>query len=361
MPMDASTTIGGVRLKNPVIAGPAEHLIHEAGIIRALDSGVGAVVVKSNNEVEAGKDQLERSEYTLLNEHWQQIPWNDKAPRCATLACRSGLSPQPFDEWLEQTARLDKEAKKRDSYVVASLILGQLDPAVAMAKRIEAAGLRVLEFNVGVPYGSQTKKGNVATELSPVRLADQVAAIRAAVSLPVWVKTSGQSERVPVLAEAAFDVGADAVIMAGRLLGFIPDVDTFEPVFETSLGIGGYWNLPITCHWLAMTRKALGPNKPLIGINGAQTGLDVVRFMLSGASAVEIASPVMVYGFKLLSDAVAKFCRFLDAKGVKACDLIGAAADRHHTFMEMPRRPGNWRCYVPADSLGDAAASQPPE
>jgi len=108
MPIDASITIGGVRLKNPIIAGPAEHLIYEAGIRRALDSGVGAVVVKSNNELEAGKDQLERSEYMLLDEHWRPVPWNDKAPRCATLACRSGLTPQPFDEWLERTARLDE-------------------------------------------------------------------------------------------------------------------------------------------------------------------------------------------------------------------------------------------------------------
>jgi dihydroorotate dehydrogenase (NAD+) catalytic subunit len=354
MPIDASITIGGVRLKNPIIAGPAEHLIYEAGIKRALDSGVGAVVVKSNNEAAGGKDQLERAEYMLLDEHWRPMPWNDKAPRSATLACRSGLTPLPFDEWLEQAARLDAEARKRDSYVVASLILGQLEPAVAMAKRIEAAGLRVLEFNVGTPYGSQTERGNVATELSPQRLAEQVAAIRAAVSLPVWVKTTGQSERVPALARAAFESGADAVIMAGRLLGFIPDLDTFGPLLGTSLGIGGYWNLPITCHWLAMTRKALGPDKPLIGINGAQTGLDVARFMLSGASAVEIASPVMVYGFKLLADAVAEFTRFLERKGVNARDLIGAAADRHRTFMEMPRIPGNWRRYVPADSLDDA-------
>ena len=351
MTTDLSTRIGAITLKNPIIAGPAEHLIEKSGILRALDSGAGAVVVKSNNEAAGAKDQLERSEYTLLDEHWRQIPWNDRAPRRATLACRSGMSPMPFDAWLEQAATLDAEARKRDAYVVASLILGQLEPAVAMARRVEAAGLRVLEFNVGVPYGSQTQKGNVATELSPERLGEQVAAIRAAVSLPLWVKTSGQSERVPALAAAAFAAGADSVIMAGRLLGFIPDIETLKPLFGTSLGIGGYWNLPITCHWLAMTRKAIDRDKPLIGINGAQSGLDVVRFMLAGASAVEIASPVMIHGAGLLSDAIAELTQFLERKGINARDLIGVAADQHRSFMEMPRIPGNWRNYVPADSL----------
>ena len=38
----------------------------------------------------------------------------------------------------------DAEAKKRDCYLIASLILGQIEPAVDMARQIEAAGLRVL-------------------------------------------------------------------------------------------------------------------------------------------------------------------------------------------------------------------------
>ena len=56
---------------------------------------------------------------------------------------------------------------------------------------------------------------------------------------------------MPDLARAAFDAGADSVVMAGRLLGFIPDVETLAPMLGTSLGVGGFWNLPMTCHWLA--------------------------------------------------------------------------------------------------------------
>jgi dihydroorotate dehydrogenase len=350
MPVDSRTSIGRIALKNPVIAGPAEHLIEAQGIARALDAGVGAVVVKSNNESEAGKDQLERAEYTLFDEQWRQVAWNDRAPRHVTLACRSGLSPTPFAPWLEQAATLDAHARARDAYVIASLILGRIEPAIEMARQVEQAGLRVLEFNVGVPYASQTAKGNLATELSPERLAEQVAAIRAAVSIPLWVKISGLSERVPDLARAAFGAGADSVIMVGRLLGLVPDVETFKPALGTSLGIGGYWNLAITCHWLAMTRKAIGRDKPLIGINGARSGLDVARMMLAGASAVEIASPVMVHGFKLLADAVDEFSAYLERKSIAARDLIGLAAAQPRTVMDMPRT-GSWRAHVPPGSV----------
>ena len=347
MSADLTTRVGTLTLKNPLIAAPAEHLIEEPGVRRALAAGVGAVVVKSINEREAAKDQLQRAEFAVLDELWRPVKWDAAAPMSATIATRSGLTPQPFDAWLEQTARLDREAAKVDSYAVASLILSDLDEAVRMARLIEQAGIRVLEFNIGTPYASVAAKGNVTTELDPGRISVMVSTMRQAIRLPLWVKLTGQSERVPELARAAFDAGADSVVMAGRLLGFIPDVETLSPLLGTSLGIGGFWNLPITCHWLANTRAALGKDKPLIGINGAQSGLDIARMMLAGASAVAMASPVMLRGFGLLEESLSEFSGYLSRQNLRAADLIGRAADQRKSFGEMPLRVDNWRNYVP--------------
>lgn len=282
---DLSVTVGQIRLKNPLIAGSAEHLADADHVRQALRAGVGAVVVKSTNESEAARRQLQAAEYAALDSEWRPLPWNASAPSSATIACRSGMVDVPFERWLETVSALDREARVHDSYAVASLILADLERAVAMAEAVEGAGVRVVEFNIGTPYASQAAKGAVSTELDPARVREIVSTIRAAVRLPLWVKLSGQSERVPDLARAAFDGGADSVVMAGRLLGLIPDVETLEPMFGTSLGVGGFWNLPLTCHWLALTRAALGPERPLIGINGAQSGLDIARMMLAGASA----------------------------------------------------------------------------
>ena len=340
------TTIGRVALKNPLIAGSAEHMIEADGVRRALKAGAGAVVVKSVNESEAARDQLQRAEYIVLNERWEPIPWGADAPAHAYIACRSGLTPQSFDAWLDQTATLDREARAYDSFAVASVILANLDNTVAMAKQIEQAGIRVLELNIGTPYASQAK-GAVSTELDPARITTIVSAVRAAISIPLWVKITGQSERVPDLAAAAFAQGAEAVVMAGRSLGLIPDVETFEPMLGTTLGVGGSWNLPLTCQWLALSRAKLGPDKPLIATNGAQSGLDIARMMLAGASAVEISSPVMLRGFGLLSDALAEFGAYLERKDVTASALIGRAADQRKAFPQMPLRTDNWRKYTP--------------
>jgi dihydroorotate dehydrogenase (NAD+) catalytic subunit len=343
------TVVGLTHLKNPVIAGAAEHLIDADGVRRALRAGVAAVVAKSTNESQAARDQLQQAEYMVLDENWREVPWGPSAPKTAFVACRSGLTPQSFDEWLEQTASLDREARTYDAFVVASLILSDLDRAADMAKQIESAGIRILELNIGTPYASQSAKGAVSTELLPQRIEEIVRAIRAAVTIPVWVKITGQSERVPDLAQAAFAAGADAVVMAGRLLGLIPDVDTFEPMLGTTLGVGGPWNLPLTCHWLAMSRQRLGPRRSLIATNGAQSGLDVIRMMLAGASAVELSSQVMLRGFGVLSDAITELGSYAAEKNVSVVDLIGRAADARKSFAEMKVLSDNWRRYVPFD------------
>jgi dihydroorotate dehydrogenase len=340
-----NVTVGRTALKNPLIAGSAEHLIEADGVRRALRAGVGAVVVKSINESERGRDQLQRAEYMLFDGEWREIPWTPSAPSTAFMATRSGLTPQGFEAWLAQTVQLDREAKAMDAYAIASVIVADLTQAIAMAKQVEQAGLRVLELNIGTPYASQAR-GVVSTELEPERVTAIVSAVRAAIRIPLWVKITGQSERVPDLAAAAFVAGAEAVVMAGRLLGFIPDVETLQPFLGTSLGVGGFWNLPLTCHWLAVTRQQLGADKSLIATNGARSGLDAARMMLAGAGAVEMASQVMLRGAPVLSSALAELAAYLQRKGLNAAELIGLAADRRKAFADMPLRTNNWKNYV---------------
>jgi dihydroorotate dehydrogenase (NAD+) catalytic subunit len=119
-----------------------------------------------------------------------------------------------------------------------------------------------------------------------------------------------------------------------------------EPFLGTTLGVGGYWNLPLTCHWLAVSRQQLGADKPLIATNGARNGLDVARMMLAGASAVEMASNVMLRGTASLSFALAELEAYLQRKNIDAAEIIGVAADKRKTFADMPLRTDNWKKYV---------------
>ena len=344
------TRIGRITLKNPVICGSGEHVLTEAGLRSALAAGVGAVVAKSVNETQAAKDQLDRTDYALLDGDWNRLPWDFTAPRNATLACRSGLQTMDFDAWLEITARLDAEAAETGQYVVGSIILADLDAAVAMAKQVEAAGIRILEYNVGTPYGDEAA-GVVTTERATDRITEIVQAVCDAVDIPVWVKITGQSENVAALAKAALDGGAEAVSLMGRFLGMIPELETQAPLLGTNLGTGGGWALPITCYWLSKSRSHLGADAPLIGMNGARSGEDVLRMMLAGAHAVQISSAVWTNGFGVLADAVTTVETYLADRGDTASGIIGRAADKVVPFSELPQRPGFSEKFAPPGAI----------
>jgi dihydroorotate dehydrogenase len=349
--MSLSVQVGKVVLKNPLICGSGEHSISSRGIRAALEAGAAAVSAKSSNESEAARRQLDGADYALFDSRWDRLPWDFNPPPDAQLFCRSGLIQESFDAWLERIAGLDREAGRRDSYVLANLILADLDECVRMARQVEQAGLRILVLNVGAPHGDEATKGAIVLERSSARVVDIVKKVRAAVSIPLWVKLTGQSEDVAALAEGAKSGGADAVILMGRFMAMLPDVETRAPALGTMGAIGGPWALAITCRWLALVRKRLGKDFPLVATNGARSGLDIARFLLAGASAVEMSSAVMAGGPAVLSESLHQFEKYLKQQDLTAEKLIGEAADKLATYQQQPARPGHWKKFVPPEML----------
>jgi dihydroorotate dehydrogenase (NAD+) catalytic subunit len=349
---DLRISVAATALKNPVICASGEHTLTESGIRAGLAAGAAVVVAKSVNESEPARRQLGHTDYARFDRDWSPRDWHARDALDDAILCRSGLQPRAFDDWLAAIARLDREAAALDAYVAASVILSGLDAAVAMARATEAAGVRLLELNVGTPYADEASHGGVTTERVAGRVREQVSAVCGAVRIPVWVKLTGQSENVTALAQAAREGGAAAVIMIGRALGMLPDIATMKPVLGTNLGYGGGWALPLACYWLARTRRTLGAEFPLVGTNGARSGADVARMLLAGASAVEMASAVMTGGFEVLARAITDLDRYLDAHGRAARDIVGVAADQLGAFETQPYDAERWRAFVPSTARG---------
>ncbi len=350
MAVATAVRIGAIRLKNPLICGAGEHLMTPGGIRAALEAGAGAVIAKSFNESAAARDQLDRTDYVLLDSRWNRLAWDFAPPPDAQLFCRSGLIQRDPEEWIATLAELDKEARTHDAFVIASLILADLEAACALAREVEAAGIRILELNIGAPHGDEAARGSIALERRAERVTMIVRAVRAAVTIPLWVKLTGQSEDVAGLAAAAQRGGADAVTLAGRFMAFVPDIETQAPMLGTRAAIGGPWALALTCRWLAEAREHLGAGYPLIATNGARTGLDIVRFLLAGGTAVQMTSAVLTSGFQVVDDSLEELAAYLARHKLAAEDLIGRAADRLQGYQEQPARPGHWRAFVPPEA-----------
>ncbi len=341
-----ATTIGGMRLGNPVICASGEPVMTEAGIRAALRAGVAGVIAKSVNERPEAAAQLDRADYVELDA--AGVP----AAHGVSLFNRSGLAQRDPPEWFAALAGLDRAAARDGQFVAASIVLASADGAVALAAAARQAGLRVFELNVGAPHAAEATPGAIVQETDPARLAELVARVRAATAgMQLWVKLTGLSSNLPALALAAQRGGADAVCMMGRFMAMLPDLDSFAPVLGTSAAYGGGWALPIVCRFLALSRRAVGAGFPLLGTNGVRSGADVARMALAGASASELCSVVMHEGFAGLTRVIGELEAVLAARGVRFAALVGRAADALHSYGEQPARPGRWRDFVPAETI----------
>ena len=342
-----ATTIGDLRLCNPVICASGEPVMTEAGIRAALRAGAAGVIAKSVNERAEAAAQLDRADYVELD------AGGVARAHGVSLFNRSGLSQRDAAEWFGAIAALDREAAEGAQFVAASIVLAGADGAEMLGRLARRAGLRVFELNVGAPHASEATPGAIAQETDPARLAELVARVRGATEgMQLWVKLTGLSANLPALAVAARQGGADAVCMMGRFMAMVPDLETLGPALGTFGAYGGGWALPIVCRFLALSRRAVGGGFPLLGTNGVRSGGDVARMALAGASASELCSVVMHEGFGGLTRVIAELDALLAARGVRFSELVGRAADAVLGYGEVPVVPGRWRDLVPAETIG---------
>ncbi len=344
-----ATSIGGFALPNPVICGSGEPVMTEAGIRAALAAGAAGVIAKSVNEQPAAARQLDRADYAFLRGN---APAAQGARQGDALFCRSGLARREAREWFAAIAAIDREVAAAGQFVAASIVLGGTEGAEQLAGLARAAGLRVFELNVGAPHASEAAPGAIAQETDPEGLRALVARVRAAsTGMQLWVKLTGLSANLPALAVAAGQGGADAVVMMGRFMAMVPDLDTLAPVLGTSGAYGGGWALPIVCRFLALSRRATAGRVPLLGTNGARSGADVARMALAGAAATEMLSVVMHEGFAALGRSVRELEMLLATRGMRFEDLVGRAADALAGYGDQAERPERWREFVPTETL----------
>jgi dihydroorotate dehydrogenase (NAD+) catalytic subunit len=335
---DLGIELAGLPLSNPVICGAGEATATAAGLRALVDAGAAAVVAKSANESPAARAQLAGAEYVALDPSWRPATHPEAAG--TSLLNRSGLVDASFAEWVQVLAQADAYAAERGSYVVASLIVADLERAAQMAAEIQSAGVRCLELNIGAPHGGEAEPGAIETVRAAERAGEVVAAVRAAVRLPLLVKLTADGVDPIAMAAAARDAGADALVLAGRQLGFLPDPETRRPVLGTFGAIGGGWALPLSLRWIAKARERLGPDIPLIATNGVRSGADVVRCLLAGARAAEVYTVVHYGGPEALTRLVAEVADYARAHEVRMADLVGEAADNTLTYAEAAATKG---------------------
>ena len=336
---DLSIQLGKIHLKNPLICASSEITMTGEGIRAALDAGAAAVIAKSVNESPAAAAQLDKADYILLDDNFRPVPWTSSQRLTTSLFCRSGLAQTPLEEYLPMLAELDRYAETKQSYVVGSITVAHAEPAAEIAARMQQAGLRWIELNLGAPHGRES--GAVSQITARDAVSDYVRTVRRAVSVPLAVKLTAQADDPLSLAATAINEGADMIVLTGRVQGFMPDIETHQPILGSWGAIGGHWALPGSLYWVSKAWRNVTREIPIIGTNGVRLAEDVIRFLLSGARAVELASAAITNGAKIFATIIDDLHSYCERKQIAhISELIGRAADAALTYDQISPKPG---------------------
>jgi dihydroorotate dehydrogenase (NAD+) catalytic subunit len=304
--LDLSVTIGGLKLKNPLIAasGCFGYGV-EYGEIVDLAS-LGGVAVKG---------------LFLAEREGHPPPRIVETP--AGMLNAIGLQGIGVHRFVRE--RLP-EPRAAGATVFVNICGTTLDEYVEVAKVLsDAEGVAAIELNISCP---NIKEGGIQFGCSLDGTYGVVSAVRQATSLPLIPKLTPNVTSPATFARAAEDAGADAISLVNTFLAMAIDVETRKPVLSNGMGgLSGPAIRPIAVRMVYECRQAV--SIPIIGMGGIMDARDVLEFMLAGATAVQVGTANFVDPFvwgKILKGLAEYGERHRIAR---LSDLVGAAHLTH--------------------------------
>ncbi len=171
----------------------------------------------------------------------------------------------------------------------------------------DGEGIAAYELNVSCP---NTAQGGIAFGSDPQLLDEVVRTAKRAARRPLIVKLSPNVTSIALMAHVAEEAGADAISLVNTFLAMAIDAETRRPrIANVTAGLSGPAIKPIA---LRMVYDAAHAVKiPVIGMGGIVTPVDVVEFMLAGASAVQVgtASYFDPVATERLVEDLTEYCR----------------------------------------------------
>ena len=293
---DLSTSYMGVELKSPVVVGACT-LSGMVDQIKKMEAhGAGACVVKSLFE-----EQIMRERMELENEE--------------------GVGAEVFAESLDYFPKLEHgDAKEHLMWIevtrksvrmplFASLNAVQPGSWVTYAKQLEETGVDGLELNL---YAVQTDPDKSASDVEKEQM-EIVERVVEQVKIPVAVKLSPFYTSVAHVATQLDARGAAGLVLFNRFLQ--PDIDIDTESLDNNIDLSQPQEIKLPLRWIALLDGRVKAD--LSASTGAHDWQAIVKFLLAGASNVQVSSALYKNGIEYLSTLNEGVSGWMDGKGYK--------------------------------------------
>ena len=171
--------------------------------------------------------------------------------------------------------------------VIASVFETEIDRYAEVCKRLAGVGrVAGIEINASCPH---VKSGGIEFGQDPAVLAQLVRVVRRAVQVPLLVKLSPNVTDIAAMARIYEGEGADGISLINAVQALEIDVERRRPVLANGLGgLSGPAIRPIALRMVWQAARAV--KLPICGIGGIASAEDAVKFLLCGASAVQVGT-----------------------------------------------------------------------
>lgn len=272
------TTYLGLELSSPVIAGSSNFTSGVESIKEAEAAGAGAVVLKS---------LFEEQMVSLAGSLSSKVPY-----------------PEEDDYLLYYTrtntveAYLDLIRKSRNSVgipVIASINCFSSKGWTDFAVEIEKAGAHALEVNI---FFMPTDMYQTSAEAEALyfKVTDS---LKKKVKIPVSIKIGMRFSNLLNFALQMYNHGASGMVLFNRF--YEPDIDINKLEVVPASVLSNPAERRYVLRWVGMV-SALNTKLDISASTGVYTGDDAIKYILAGATTVQVCSALYKKGFKVITE-----------------------------------------------------------
>lgn len=266
--LDLSYKYMNLQLKNPVIAASSGQTKTLDNLQKLYDNGVGAFVLKSFFEESLPKSPKMNPDENYHPEIYEYFGYE-------------------HDKYfgLKDYCNLVSDAKaKFDIPVIASINCTSADWWFNFAQQLEASGADAIELNV---FNYASSKNFASPNIEKIYL-DIVKGVKNSVKIPVSIKLGQNFSSIPHFVSGLEQNGINGIVLFNRFTDLDIDIESFK--FKTSFEFSEKHEFFVPLRWIAILSRQVKCG--LCASTGVKGYEEVIKFLLAGASAVQLASVI---------------------------------------------------------------------
>jgi dihydroorotate dehydrogenase (fumarate) len=287
------TRFFGLELNNPIIVASSGLTDKPESVKEFSDLGAGAIVLKSVFEEEVINEYNQIAQSKSSSHFEEFIDYFDYKIR---------------DQVLANYGKLIKEAKSNSKVpVIASINCVSAGDWLQFASQVQDAGADAIELNLLILPSDLERNANNNHQF----YLDAVKEVLRAVKIPVSVKISNYFSDLACICKELANEGVAGITMFNRFSTPDIDIDKEKVVQAGALSNPDEHLIPL--RWVGLLSSRI--NCAIAASSGIHDSRQVVKMLLAGADAVQIASAFYKNGKPYLQELLKGVENWMDKKG----------------------------------------------